>query len=320
MGYYRTTCSAVKTAELEDFYQAFGAFSELIWPQAESMAPIRKDLFEMNSGYADVDIRQFLTRLDEAGLIDISALLSRLDDMILGSSYTLPWVETDLCSIALWYPDVRINLDWAWKVYIKLAFPKNGWLSALNQALGADLTAPEMPQLSTQYQRFGNLWLDVQAPADIDSLYYRLESDHASFDIFPAAYASAFELSFPIDGDGSYRLYAIDRSANRSEALTGNYSYEAPQKDMLIRPNPIRDTRLAYLEWYPLENKSESVNVTLYNLKGQNVLSKKLQSAGGYGILKLDEIPGFSDLALGVYILELKTPAGKMRKKMTILN
>ena len=320
LGYYITTCSAVKTERAEDFYQAFKDFSRALRPVAGELATIREELFEMNSGYADVDIVQFLKRIHEAGLIDSKPLLNLLKEMILASSYTLPWPETDLASLALWYPDIRYNLNAAWKTYMKMEFGKTGWLSLVNLALGEDSTPPASPELIRQFTRFGKIYLQLKAPMDVDSLYYRLESGNLSFEVFPRAYAEEFELSFEVMTDGSYRVYAIDRANNVSTALTGEYNYETPEPTLIIYPNPITDLSLAFLEWYHETSKDESLSLNLYNLKGQKVINYRFNvPSQNPGMLKLDWVPGLSELAQGIYLLELKSGDKKMRKKLTIL-
>lgn len=318
--YYTTTCSAVKTDKADDFYQAFKDFSRALRPVAGDLAAIREELFEMNSGYADVDITQFLTRIHEAGLIDSSPLLTLLKEMILASSYTLAWPESNLSSLALWYPDIRYNLDAAWKTYMKMEFGKTGWLSLVNLALGEDITPPARPELIRQFARFGKLYLQLKAPVDVDSLYYRLESGELNFEIYPRAYAEEFELSFDFAANGSYKIYAIDRSNNVSSALAGDYSYESPEPALLIYPNPIRDLRLAFLEWYSEERSDKSVSLKLYNIKGQRLINYHFNvPSQSPGMLKLDLVPGFDKLAQGIYLLELNSGSKKMRKKLTIL-
>lgn len=318
--YYTTTCSAVKTDKADDFYQAFKDFSRALRPVAGDLAAIREELFEMNSGYADVDLTQFLTRIHEAGLTDSVPLLAMLEEMILASSYTMPWPETDLSSLALWYPDIRYNLNAAWKTYMKMEFGKTGWLSLVNLALGKDIIPPESPVLSRQYSHFGKLFLQLKAPVDVDSLYYRLESEALSFDIFPKAYAEDFELSFDIAANGSYTIYAIDRAQNISQALTGDYSHDPLKYSLLIYPNPISDLRLAFLKWYGEESKDESVSLKLYNIKGQKLIHYHFEvPSQNPGMLKLDQVPGLSELAQGIYLLELNSGGKKMHKKLTIL-
>jgi len=321
MGYLITTCSAVQTQELSSFFDAWRDFSTTLWSKADQLPAIREELFEMNSGYADVDIYQFLHRLDKAQLIDTKALLSNLDDMILASSYTLPWVETELSSVALWFPDIPLNLQWAWQIYMKLAFAKSGWLSVVNQALGDDQTPPLPVELLRQDQRFGKLYLRVKTPIDIDSLYYLLETDHGNEEIYPPAYAAEFETNIPIDSDGQYRIYAIDRSGNISSPLAGDYDYQPPQKAMLIRPNPIRDSRLAYLEWYLEDTENKTIKIKLFNIRGQMVAAEEISGGpDGIGMFKLDEMKGFSTLSDGVYILELSSGGNRIRKKLTIMH
>ncbi|MDY0127522.1 MAG: T9SS type A sorting domain-containing protein, partial [Candidatus Cloacimonadaceae bacterium] len=128
------------------------------------------------------------------------------------------------------------------------------------------------------------------------------------------------ELSFDFSTDGSYSIYAIDRSDNVSSPLTGDYSYEPPQSALLIYPNPIRDIRSAFLEWFFEQSKDESVSLRLYNIKGQRLIDYRFNvPSQSPGMLKLDLVPGLSGLAQGIYLLELNSGGRKMHKKLTIL-
>lgn len=320
MGYYTTTCSAVRTDKSADFYLAFRDLSRALRPVAGELAAIREELFEMNSGNADVDLQQFLTRINEAGLVDCAPVLTILQEMILASSYTLSWPETDLCSLALWYPDIRYNLDAAWKIYMQMEFGKTGWLSLVNLALEGDKTPPASPELISQYAHFGKLYLRLKAPVDVDSLYYHLESGDLNLDIFPTAYAEEFEFSFAFADDGGFSIYAIDQANNVSLPLTREYSYDPPQYALSIYPNPIRDLRNAFLQWYGGESKSEALSLNLYNIKGQKLINHHFDAPSqSPGMLKLDSVPGFAGLAQGIYLLELNSGGKKMHKKLTIL-
>lgn len=319
-GYYITTCSAIQTSSLQDFYLAFRAFSAELRSAAPLLAPLREELFEMNSGFADVDLWQFLIRLEQAGIMDVSELKTLLEEIILASSYTLPWIEPDLSSIALWYPDLRFNFDAAWQTYMQLDFAKTGWLSLVNLALGKDNTPPAAPELIWQDQRYGRVYLGIKSPLDVDSLSFRLETTHGEYEINPSAYAPEFVFDFAIESDGSYALYAMDRIGNESQPLLGTYQYQIPQRSMLVRPNPVLDARLAFLEWYLDDSSAESLTLNLYNLRGQRLICHHFEVPHqSPGLLKLDELPGFTKLKRGIYILELSSGGRKMQKKLTIL-
>jgi hypothetical protein len=320
--YLTTTCSALQTSELDAFYSEFSDMLPGLFAHAEGLMELRAELYEMNSGYADVDLNQLLHRMIQHGIQTEQSknLINRLDRLIVASSYTMNWPEADLKSLALWFPDVRANLENAWEVYVSLSFARNGWLSVINAAIGDDNSPPQTPQLIRQSQRHGSLRLNIQSPLDMDSLYYHLQSDHAEYLIHPSAYAAEFFTSFAIDSGGTYQLYAIDRAGNRSLPLIGQYNYEAPQPSLVVRPNPSRRNSPSFLDWYAHDPQSEIFSLRIYNIRGQQVLSHDFSAASQQiGSLRLDTMPGYKALARGVYFIELKSVNFKLRGKLALL-
>lgn len=320
--YLTTTCSSLRTADLDGFYSSFSTLVPDLFLHAKDLMLLREQLYEMNSGYADVDLYQLLKSMLEHGILaeQCASLIQELDNLILASSYTLNWPEANLKSLAIWFPDIRMNLDNAWEIYIQLAFPKNGWLSVVNAAIGEDFSAPRTPQLIRQYQRHGNLNLAFRASLDPDPLYYHLQSTHADFYIYPPAYALEFITRFPIYGDGEYRLYAIDKAGNRSHPLIEQYSFENTVQSQVIMPNPSTRGNPVFMDWFVDDPQSESFTLNVYNNRGQLVLNHTfiapIQSTGS---LRLDTIPGFHKLVRGTYIVELKSKKLRLRTKLALL-
>jgi hypothetical protein len=320
--YLTTTCSTLKSSELSGFYQAFSDFSHSLFPHVQAMADLRAELYEMNSGYADVDICQMLTRMLQKGILphDSARLLNSLENAIISSSYTLPYIETDLQSLALWFPDIRMNLNNAWEVYMQLEFAQSGWLSAVNAIIGEDQDPPDAPELIHSEQRHGMLHLDIRCPQDPDSLYYHLRADHADYYIYPPEYAGVFHTSFPVNSSGSLSLHALDRVGNSSKALLHSYVYQEPDFGIIFKPNPVRSGKPAFVDWFADTSETGYMRLSIYNIKGERVLRESYTGFGEqYNSLRIDDISGFEKLKRGVYIMEIRTANSSFRSKFSIL-
>jgi hypothetical protein len=64
----------------------------------------------MNTGYADVDVKQLLIRLQNHGSRKLIPILNLWNEHVLASGFTLPYPETDIGTAALWFPDIRFNM------------------------------------------------------------------------------------------------------------------------------------------------------------------------------------------------------------------
>lgn len=318
--FYDSTCSAVDTDYLESFFQLFKAYSEGLRPYASVFSAINDKLYRFNTGEADIDLKQLLFSLSKADILrdQTDELLELLSQISIAEAHTHRYYQANYGSIALWAPKTRFNFLGGVSTYMCLSFPKSGWGSLLNLALGSDDEPPLSPILSKQYQRLGKVYLKVKAPLDCDSLYYHLEYDDSELFITPPAFAEEFTLSFPMNKlGGSFSLTAIDRAGNVSLPLEGNYHYKKPKAEISLYPNPISDAHLATVEWYLQSDKPTKFSI--YNIKGQKVLSYARDFMNQKpAMLYLSEIEGFESLKAGLYILQIESSNEQLFKKFII--
>lgn len=318
MGYFTSTCSAISTSGFAEFQSAWKGFCAKLRNHTELLLQVREELFEMNTGYADIDVRQLLVRLAAEGISEAVDLLELWNTLVVASAYTLPYPETDIGTAALWFPDSRFNYDAAWQHYMKLDFTKTGWLGVVNQSLGEPLSPPEPPSLISQNVLIDRLILSFAAPLSPDSLYYRLILDGEEDLIFPAAYSSEFSFAAVIADSGSFSISAIDQNGLESEALKGSFSYvEEADSRLIVYPNPAREAMAAKLIWKHKE--VDELTVSVYNLKGQRVLRQTFTKPQVQGELPLMGIQGMSKLKRGIYFIRLRQGSQTLQCKLTIL-
>lgn len=321
--YWTTTCSTIATAAISAFVNEFRAFTSIYLTYGGNLLSIRQQCYSMNDGMADVDMRDFLTRASgaESGGIRTKAAELRVmwDNMVVSSTYTTPQPQTNIGTGALWFPDFRLNFTWGWERYSHLKFARTQWLSVVNHALGDDIP-PDAPILLSKSVVNNTLILHVQAPSDPDSLHYRLlviEGTHTyGYSLYPSYTDGTFIATAPITMFGSYKVFAVDQSWNRSAALEGDYSFSS----VTVSPNPIRNKNLATLHWLAGEDVSGALSLDIFNLRGQKVLSRELGTVSfGAGSYPLFADAEFKNFPAGRYFIRLSMGTKQFAQKLIIL-
>jgi len=319
---WSVTCSVVKTELVPQFVQQIKNFAISQRFLAPKYFTVRNSCYSMNTGLADVDIRDFLEKAQTIWTSGTQNLLSLWNSIVISSCFTNPEETGNIGTAAIWFPDSRFNFENGWRQYHKLNFSRSRWLSFVNSAIGNDTFPPETPILISQNLIYNTLQISLQANPDPDSLYY--EITNAGGEHFQYFYTSpdnaVFTIMLQISQAGTYQIRAIDQSGNKSQPLIGNYTYSNPQASIIINPNPVSGTSLAVLRWWASEDLAGKIQLEIYNLKGQKVINRYLgEVIAGEGNFLLSAEPKFRALPSGVYILRLHLGNRKFTKKLTIL-
>ena len=319
---WSVTCSVVKTELVPQFVQQIKNFAISQRFLAPKYFTVRNSCYSMNTGLADVDIRDFLEKAQTIWTSGTQNLLSLWNSIVISSCFTNPEETGNIGTAAIWFPDSRFNFENGWRQYHKLNFSRSRWLSFVNSAIGNDTFPPETPILISQNLIYNTLQISLQANPDPDSLYYEITIDEGQhFQYFYTNPDNAvFTIMLQISQNGTYQIRAIDQSGNKSQPLIGNYTYSNPQASIIINPNPVSGTSLAVLRWWASEELAGKIQLEIYNLKGQKVINRYLgEVITGEGNFLLSAEPKFRALPSGVYILRLHLGNRKFTKKLTIL-
>ncbi len=319
---WSVTCSVVKTELVPQFVQQIKNFAISQRFLAPKYFTVRNSCYSMNTGLADIDIRDFLEKAQTIWTSGTQNLLSLWTSIVISSCFTNPEEVGNIGTAAIWFPDSRFNFENGWRQYHKLNFSRSRWLSFVNSAIGNDTFPPETPILISQNLIYNTLQISLQANPDPDSLYYEITIDEGQhFQYFYTHPDNAvFTIMLQISQNGTYQIRAVDQSGNKSQPLIGNYTYSNPQASIIINPNPISGTSLAVLRWWASEDLAGKIQLEIYNLKGQKVISRYLgEVIAGEGNFLLSAEPKFRALPSGVYILRLHMGNRKFTKKLTIL-
>ncbi len=319
---WSVTCSVVKTELVPQFVQQIKNFAISQRFLAPKYFTVRNSCYSMNTGLADIDIRDFLEKAQTVWTSGTQNLLSLWTSIVISSCFTNPEEVGNIGTAAIWFPDSRFNFENGWRQYHKLNFSRSRWLSFVNSAIGNDTFPPETPILISQNLIYNTLQISLQANPDPDSLYYEITIDEGQhFQYFYTNPDNAvFTIMLQISQNGTYQIRAVDQSGNKSQPLIGNYTYSNPQASIIINPNPISGTSLAVLRWWASEDLAGKIQLEIYNLKGQKVISRYLgEVITGEGNFLLSAEPKFRALPSGVYILRLHLGNRKFTKKLTIL-
>lgn len=319
---WSVTCSVVKTELVPQFVQQIKNFAISQRFLAPKYFTVRNSCYSMNTGLADIDIRDFLEKAQTIWTSGTQNLLSLWTSIVISSCFTNPEETGNIGTAAIWFPDSRFNFENGWRQYHKLNFSRSRWLSFVNSAIGNDTFPPETPILISQNLIYNTLQISLQANPDPDSLYYEITIDEGQhFQYFYTNPDNAvFTIMLQISQNGTYQIRAVDQSSNKSQPLIGNYTYSNPQASIIINPNPVSGTSLAVLRWWASEDLAGKIQLEIYNLKGQKVINRYLgEVITGEGNFLLSAEPKFRALPSGVYILRLHLGNRKFTKKLTIL-
>lgn len=325
------TCSAIRTSALPDFYEQF---SYIICLGGVDNAPaivdsIRSELWEMNTGYCDVDVEEFMSRCmamypQHEVSYWINLTLGRWNACVVyAGSANIPHEQVG--SAAIWFPWHRQYFDAWWESYSQLEFASSRWLGWLNRGLG-DEVAPEYPQVSEPSLLLGDLVFQVFVPPDPDALSIEVrvsEDDHpepATYWFYPEYAVGEITAIIPVSSAGAVTVRCRDASGNWSEPAELSYSYNEPALELVMAPNPVRDRSLASARWYLSEAGTGEIGLELFNLRGQRVLNRSFnQAEAGQGVWLLSAEEGFQRLGRGLYMLKLRAGGKTLTRKLTIL-
>ena len=321
------TCSAVRTSSLNSFFSAFRDFflgKSCYWPMG--MLPVRSECWEMGTGYNDIDVGELLSRMDEAWGETWEPGLGPLKDKwetCVVSSGSLN-IAHEVGSAALWFPANQQYYDGWWNRYAQLEFAQYRWFQILHRVYGPH-GQPPAPELVSQGMVLSNLRLELRQPVYPDSLWYIVkprpwvEGGEAIF-IKPEFGQSTFYAWVPVSGPGWLEIEAVNPWGAISDSLYVAYDYAEPGLELLVAPNPVSSRALASAKWYLPEGSTGTVELKLYNSRGQKVLSKSfVQAEPGEGIWLLSAEPEFRKLGRGIFILSLNVGKRSCRLKLAIL-
>lgn len=321
------TCSAIRTSALTDFFGDFKDFflsQSCYWPS--SMLPIREQCWEMNTGYNDVDVGELLSRMDDAWGGDLEPGLGSLKEkwdgcVVAWGSLNIPH---DVGSAALWFPRNQQYYDVWWQRYADLEFARYRWFQILHRAYGPH-GKPPAPELVSQNMLLADVRLELRQPDYPDSLWYLVKTrpwveGGEAIMVKPEFGLETFFAYVPVSGPGWLEVVAVNPWGLVSDSLYVAYDYEEPGLELLAAPNPVRNRFYSTARWYLPEGCTGTVELNLYNSRGQKVLSRSfVQSEPGEGNWLLSAEPEFRKLGRGIFILKLNVGKKSCRQKLAIL-
>lgn len=324
---YYVTCSAINTAELGSFYYQMTEFNLRYLTQAEDLLQARDGCWEMNQGFADVDVREYLSsvavsafdpgmRQDAMSLLDTWALAR-----VRSANLNLPELVGDA---ALWFPKYRHQFTgWA-PYYLRLSFANTRWAAILNRAYGADTEVPAVPTATSWNQVLGGLNVNVAVPLDPEDMTLLVEvitnSAKATYAFFIPWNAGSRQITVPVSASGTFILSLTDSYGNSNVGGAYDFTYEAPGLTLMTAPNPLFSGSGGMIRWFVPEGLEGEAELHLYDMRGRRLLHRKLGNLGaGDGFFMPALWQGFADLSKGVYLLHLKVGSRRAQCKVTIL-
>lgn len=323
----RVTCSAVRGNEMNTFLGVLQGFNLKYRERATELLSYREGCWEMNDGYNDVDIYEYLRAVraktsdpemaDDADTVINAWYLTR----VLEANLNLP---LSVGGAAIWFPWHRQYFDSLWTYYVELDFSVSRWISLLNLAYGPDETAPYTPQVLSAQQSLGSLLLRIKLNPDPDDLTLKVQiqtADSLQILDYPLDWgAEDVTLRIPVSGAGSVTVQSYDRSFNLSGPASASFQFKPLPLLLEVHPNPLLKNSGGILRWTIPTGVTGEGSLEIYNLRGQKVLQRSLgQLSPGEGAALPATWPEFMDLGRGLYLLRLKVGKITARAKLTIL-
>ena len=322
----KTTCSTISTGDVYYFNSLLRNYCYNFTETAPLFLALLDTSYGMNTGFCEFDLRELLSKavtaqLDGSARFYLEELQAAWQACVVRSSAIM--YDSDIGTAVIWFPWFRQALDNVWRIYHNLDFRLTGWLSFLNRSWGEDETAPSPPVDVTAAVVHSNLLISFPRVKDFDFLYYNLvitnQNTPISLWLPETVYSPKISFRTRIDRQGSYMIYAFDDSGNSSVAYMGTFGDPIPEPRLTLIPNPVRDRSVATLFWTPPSTTPETAELSLYNLRGQQLASIPLSAQQtAFGSLRLDALPGFTSLSSGQYLLKLSFGGNIYRAKLLL--
>jgi len=323
----QVTCSAVRGNEMDAFLGRLRAFSLKYRDRATELLSYREGCWEMNDGYNDVDIYEYLMAVkaqttDPEMFDDADSVINGwYQTRVLEASLNLP---TLVGGAAIWFPWHRQYYDSLWTFYAELDFSASRWISLLNLAYGPDETVPFTPQVLSAQQSLGSLLLRIKLNIDPDDLTLKIQIQTA--DSLQTVYhildwgAEDVTLRLPISGPGTVTVQSYDRSFNLSGPASASFQFNSLPLLLEVHPNPLFKNSGGIIRWTVPNGITGEGILEIFNIKGQKVLERSLgQLDGGEGAVLPSTWPQFMNMGRGIYLLRLRVGSNICRAKLTIL-
>jgi len=321
-----TSCSVISTAQLKVFNNRFKDFVSQYYNDSDLLLDIRKDCYEFNTMYADVDLGEWLFRIRQhyPDTEDIAQLHNLWQQVIISSS-AIEFIH-DIGTAALWFPALKYQFEGWWSHYHQLDFRHSGWLSILNRVHYPDEQVPLSPALPHQSQVLNTLRVVFDAVSDPDPLSYVLivkaGKDSVTYKLDARPDQDQIVFSIPITSSARLFAYCLDKSGNASSTIVWDYTFQSPRRKLLLAPNPLYQNTPATLLFIADagQDKSKGAELRIYDLRGRLVISTSIAVSEGENRINANEIKGMAYLAAGVYVLRIRYDQTELKTKFVILN
>lgn len=319
------TCSAIQTSKLTAFYEAWKDYFLSHGPHFPGeLQAFRKNLWEMNTAYNDIDVGELLhVMLDSWEDYEplLTGLLAKWEACVLASGSL--YIENEVGSAALWFPKYQQHFDFWWESYAQLEFARYRWPQMLHRYFRPH-GKPPAPELVSVRQVLNTYRIELRQAVYPDSLWYIVrsrpfqEGDQAIF-LTPEFGQQNFGFSLPHGSWQWLEISSVNPWGSISDSLVVFLEYTEPGLELLVSPNPAWDRSRTVARWYLPEGSTGRIELNLYNSRGQKVLSHAVnQPEPGEGLWWLATEPEFHKLGRGVFILSLKVGNNSLVRKLAI--
>lgn len=322
------TCSTIKTDAVSIFNTALKTFVMTYRAYAPHSLSIRNQCYEMNTMYAEIDLREFLSLLSNSPLSqDFSSAASNLLDLWEDSviAYSAIGHLHDIGTATIWFPAQDSNFQTWWHHYYQLDFANSLWLSWLNNSYGADQIPPEIPEIRSTQIIINTLRTEFSIFADPDPLSYHIELRYGDTIVTESLAANykiqSHVIQHYIDADGYIKISVSDLSGNTSVADSLAFFYDVPLRKLIIAPNPVYNPSQSVIKYFNEDDQITKAELKVYDLRGRKLVSSTLANqVWGENRIHFADHAYLRKMKTGKYFVQVKLGKHTYRSSFVVIN
>lgn len=287
----------------------------------------RTESFEFNDMLADIEIKEYFSRLKNASNPSDSLYhfseetLSLIDQMFIKTASLNLSVEG---YASIWYPDYDDMFFVLYKdLYHKLDIADYQFPRFLNYSYGTDTRVPDPVVIENQVQNLNSLYLSWGTPIDPCPLKYLIEVYSNNLLLHHEIISqTTYSYTFNHDTVNAFiKITTLDEAGNSSSSVRVDYQKDNHVNfEAYITPNPVISMENAKIRW--IQNHPVSrLEFKIYTISGDLIASKTLYHtlSGEHSIDLQQLLKSNKKLSTGLYTLLIKADAVNDIKKFSII-
>lgn len=326
------SCSTLDTEYLNDVNSHLFSFIMHEIAAADTIFTARELCYNLNTYEAEIDLKEFLHKAATLLAPDNNAdfvqpLLEAIQSLVVSKAAIN--YSPDVGYLTIWFPRDQDTFYTFWQRYSGLRVSEQ-WLGLVSAALGADTGTPLKPGFFNTVLLFNDLRVLYWVNPTPEFIRIKMQYIHDNVEFADKETLCTWMFYNPnntnhastindIQGSGWLYIQAEDYDGNLSPKDSTYVKWSAPKPELFIYPNPCRNSRAIYFNWWSDADNYVNVltenEVRIYDIKGRLVQTiKPLSYKQGSSKVDLSHLPS------GIYIARVKIGKQELTNKFTLLS